>query len=141
MILVFGIAALASAQQREGGRNRRNLPPAELVTASGDLVVAHGMPAIRSGDTTFLVFGLSRLVGFIDGLREGAHVTVEGRALASRNDNNLKFLMPSTLTLGGRNYELARPQEFYRLREQIPPRDSWRHHPPRFQHNPHRRVL
>ena len=143
LILVFGLATLASAQQSGPGRNQRTLPPAEAVTASGNLIVAHGMPAIRSGNTTYLVFGINRLIGFVEGLREGAFVTVEGRALASRNDNDLKFLMPSTLNLGGRNYEITRPQEFNRMREQIPPRDSRRQQAPhRFHHNhPRGRTL
>jgi len=148
LILIFGLAAVVSAQQRDSGRNQRVLPPAETVTASGNLVVAHGMPAIRSGDTTYLVFGLNRLVGFVDGLREGAFVTIEGTARTSRNDNSLKFLMPSKLDLGGRNYELARPQEFYRMWSQIPQRDSQRQQAPhRFHHNhprgrtPHGRTL
>ena len=142
LILVFGLAVFASAQTRGPGRGQRALPPSEAVTASGNLIVAHGLPAIRSGDTTYLVLGLNRLVGFVDGLREGAHVTVEGRALTYRNDNNLKFLRPATLTLGGRNYDLAMPEGFDRFREQFSQRDSWRNQPHRFPHGrPHRRTL
>jgi hypothetical protein len=131
LILVFGLAALASAQGREPGRNQRALPSGEAVTVSGMLTLAQGMPAIIRGDTTYLIFGISRLSGFVDGLREGAQVTVAGTALSSQRDNAVKFLRPSTLTLNGRNYDLALPRQFNDLRGQIPPRDSWRQHAPR----------
>jgi len=85
------------------------LPAAETVTVSGSLVVAHGMPALKSGDVTYLLGGVNRLVGFIDGLKEGAQVTVEGSAITSRNDSKLKVLRLSTLTLNGKSYDMALP--------------------------------
>jgi len=112
ILLIFGLTAMAWAQGTERGRNapaRRQLPPAEAVTVSGSLTIAHGMPAIRSGDTTYIVGRLSRLTGFIDGLREGAQVTIEGAAMASRRDSNLKFLNPAQLTLDGRSHDLTSP--------------------------------
>ena len=99
----------AQGWERGRGPNRPQLPPSEAVTISGTLTVAHGMPAIRSGDTTYLVGRLSRLTGFIDGLREGAQVTVEGSAVTSRRDSNLRLLNPSRLTLGGRSHDLSSP--------------------------------
>jgi len=102
---------MAWAQGTERGRNapHRPLPPAETVTVSGTLTLAHGMPAIRSGDTTYIVGRISRLAGFVDGLREGAQVTIEGSAMASRRDSSLKFINPTQLTLGGRSLDLTSP--------------------------------
>ena len=86
--------------------NRPNIPAPEAVTVSGSMIVAHGMPAIKSGDVTYLVPGISRLTGFIDGLKEGAQVTIEGSAMAQPKNSNVKFLVPTKLTLSGRTYDL-----------------------------------
>ena len=91
----------------------RGVPEAEAVTVSGSLVVAHGLPALKSGDVTYLLGGISRLVGFIDGLKEGAQVAVEGLALASPKDTTLKFLRASRLTLDNKTYDLALPKEAF----------------------------
>jgi hypothetical protein len=142
LILIFGFAVIASAQERESGRNQRGFPSGETVTVSGTLTVAQGMPAINRGDTTYLLLGISRLTGFVDGLREGAQVTIEGTALTNRGDNTLIFLRPSTLTLNGRSYDLAMPQVLNDLRGQIPPRDSWRNNNHRLPHGrQNRRTL
>ena len=112
VLFIFGLTAMTWAQGWERGRNaphHRQLPPAETVTISGNLTVAHGMPAIASGDTVYLVGRLSRLTGFIDGLREGAQVTIEGSAMTSRRNNNLKLLNPTRLTLDGRSHDLTSP--------------------------------
>jgi len=112
MLCIFGLTAMAWAEGRERGRNaphRRQAAPAEAVTLSGTLTIVHGMPAIRSGDDTYLVGRLNRLTGFIEGLREGAQVTIEGTAVTSRQNSNLKFLNPTQLTLDGRSHDLTSP--------------------------------
>jgi len=83
------------------------LPVADAVTVSGNLIVAHGLPALKSGDVTYIVGGISRLSGFVDGLKEGAQVTIEGKAITSPRDANLKFLRPSNLTLSGKTYDMT----------------------------------
>ena len=139
VLLVIGIAAIASAQGQgqgqEPGRNQRSLPPAEAVTVSGSLIVANGMPAIKSGDVTYFVSGISRLAGFVDGLKEGALVTIEGMALTNPKDNTFKFLRSSKLTLNGKTYELAPPAGQRQWRGgQVPPRGSMRYPAPKFPH-------
>ena len=79
----------------------------ETVTISGTMVVANGMPALKSGDDTYLVGGVSRLIGFIDGLKEGAQVIVEGTIIAVPGRNSLKYLRGAKLTLGGKSYDLS----------------------------------
>ena len=112
-MFVFGLAFMASAQG--WGRDFPNvprLPPAETITVSGSLIIAHGSPAITSGDVTYLISGLNRLIGFVDGLKEGAQVSVEGWAITPPQNNNLKFLRPSKLTLGGKTYDMSSPITF-----------------------------
>jgi hypothetical protein len=95
-------------------RNQTPRPAPESATVSGNLTIAQGMIAVVSGDTTWLVRGLNRYVGFIDGLKEGAQVTLEGYATpaGSRDkDKNIKSLHVQKMTLNGKDYELARPQQ------------------------------
>jgi hypothetical protein len=135
ILLMIGLAAAAWSQG--WGRNmpdiRRNfLPPVETVTVSGSMTVARGFPAVKSGDVTYIVSGINRLIGFIDGLKEGTQVTIEGTAMAISGNANMKYLRPSKLTLGGKTYDMATPggnlgmgmgpQWGY----QTPPRDSYR---------------
>ena len=73
------------------------------------MIVAYGFPAVKSGDITYLISGINRLVGFVEGLKEGAQVTIEGMAISVQRDGNLKFLRPSKLTLGDKSYDLSLP--------------------------------
>jgi len=108
-MFILGFAAMVQAQVWGPGWNRRNMPASETVTVSGTMVVAQGMPALKSGDITYYVSGISQLIGFIDGFKEGAQVTFEGVATTSPNDKNIKFLWPSKLTINGKVYELSSP--------------------------------
>jgi hypothetical protein len=74
------------------------------------MIVASGFPALRSGDVTYFVGGISRLVGFIDGLKEGAQVTIEGSARTVSQDGKIKYLRPKKMTLNGKSYDLALPE-------------------------------
>ena len=104
--MILGLAAMVQAQVWGPGWNRRNTPTTETVTVSGTMVVANGMPALKSGDVTYYVSGISRLIGFIDGLKEGAQVTFEGVVTTSPNNQNIKFLRATKLTINGKIYEL-----------------------------------
>jgi hypothetical protein len=53
---------------------------------------------------------LTRYIGFIDGLKEGAAVTLEGYALPSPQNNPVKFLHIQKMTLNGKDYDLAMPR-------------------------------
>ena len=151
-LLAIAVAAIASAQgpdrmQQFQRQAPRQLPPSEAVTVSGSMIVAHGFPAVQSGDVTYLVRGISRLTGFVDGLNEGAEVTIEGQAMSISRDGSLKFLQPTNLSILGRSYDLAMPwgrfgvrpqgtQDIDELRERFMRRhtpQAPRHHHPRHQ--------
>ena len=111
ILLVLGLAAIVSAQTTsqgtERGQKSHRHPAADPVTVSGSLIVSHGMPALQNGDVTYIVGGINRLSGFVDGLKEGAQVTIEGKAITSPRNDNLKFLRPSSLSLGGKTYDMT----------------------------------
>ena len=110
ILLVFGLTAAAFAQGRDRGGNHPRLPAAEPVSLTGTLVVSRGMPALQSDDVTYLLGGINRLVGFVDGLKEGAQITIEGNAMTSPRDDKLKIVRPSKMTLNGKSYDLALPR-------------------------------
>ena len=126
VLLVFGLAAMTWAQGWGRGWNYPDNPPrpaVETVTVSGSLIVSRGMPALTSGDVTYLIMGTGRLVGFIDGFKEGAQVSIEGSAIANPQDSKLKFLRPVKMTLGGKTYDLSAPISPQNFRNQMPPRN------------------
>ena len=139
ILLALGLTAMIWAQQGMG-RDRNNpgpdrpqsrIPAAETVTVSGSLIIAHGLPAVKSGDVTYIVRGINRLAGFVEGLKEGAQITIEGSSFTNPRDNNIKFLRANKLTLNGKNYDLtplASPSPSGR--QFNPPPGLYRYHTP-----------
>jgi len=77
-------------------------------TIRGTLGLSAGRISVVSGDITYYVDGLQRFVGFIDGLKEGAQVSLDGYAIAPRTDGQTyRSFYPVTLTLNGKNYEVG----------------------------------
>jgi hypothetical protein len=112
-------------RQMPGRPEVRNLPPRmqmESVTVSGNLTLAQGMIAVEKDGITYLTRGLNRLVGFIDGLKEGAQVTLEGVATVNPQNNRVKMLRVHKMTLNGREYDLV--SSFRNSASPMPPRQG-----------------
>ena len=71
---------------------------------SGTLQLVDGQIVVMGGGTTYITRDIQRLVGFIEGLKEGATVKVEGVASAPLMNANALFLRVSKLTVGGKDY-------------------------------------
>ena len=137
IFLAFGLTALVSAQGGRPGPMAPRLPAPEAVTVSGNLIVAYGTPAVKSGDVTYIIGGINRLLGFVDGLKEGAQVTLEGMAISSPRENTVKVLRATKLTLGGKTYDLARPNPpSGSSRRFNPPPSNRQFNQPRFNRQP-----
>ena len=134
MMAFCSIAMVAAHGNARGGRSyggpprqkpgySRSIPrpAAESVSISGNLTIVQGMIAVQSDGTTYFVRGLNRFVGFVDGLREGAEVTLEGSAFFVQRGDSARFLQVDKMTLGGREYDLARPRQNVRPRSMPPP--------------------
>jgi hypothetical protein len=116
VVLAFVFSGLLFAQKSQepfGARARPGGPRRygnELAFAdvkiSGSLGISRGMPSVVSGDTTYLVMGLNRFFGFIDSLKEGAVVSLEGRAVELNAEEKVKMLRVSKMTLNGKDYDL-----------------------------------
>ncbi|MDR0376829.1 MAG: hypothetical protein LBH70_03455 [Spirochaetaceae bacterium] len=81
----------------------------EKVTVTGNLELIDGAIALRQDAVTYYPIGLNRLVGFIDGLKEGARVTLEGAARPLSTDGERRFLAASKLELNGKTYDNLTP--------------------------------
>ena len=85
----------------------------EKITISGELTIVRGSLAVKSGNTTYITMGLNRYIGFIDSLKDGASVSLEGNTLEGAGyfqDGETKILVISKLTIGGKDYDLERPR-------------------------------
>ena len=107
-------------------RNQQRTPPPapESVSVSGNLTIAQGMIAVTSDDTTYLVGGLNRYIGFIDGLKEGTAVTLEGYTRPAPRNEKVKFMRVQKMTLNGKDYDLAMPQQNLHPRQNVQPRQN-----------------
>ena len=76
----------------------------------GTLGLSNGRISVISGNITYYVRGLQRFVGFIDGLKEGAQVSLDGYAAAPTIEGQKdRLFYPVTLTFNGKNYEVGSP--------------------------------
>jgi hypothetical protein len=81
-----------------------------ITTIRGTLGLTNGRVSVVSGNTTYYVSGLSRFVGFIDGLKEGAQVSLDGYAAAPTIEGQRERVFYAvTLTLNGKNYQVGDP--------------------------------
>jgi hypothetical protein len=104
LVLIIAVSAIgAVSAQNWGGRRNYSQP----VTVNGTLQLQDGFIAVVNGNTVYYVPSLERYIGFIDGLKEGAQVNLEGYVVGNGN-----VVQPSKLTLNGKSYDLlaAAPQ-------------------------------
>ena len=74
----------------------------QSVTVEGTLQLQNGQIAVSTGNAVYFVPMLGRYVGFIDGIKEGNKVTVEGYASGN-------YLFPSKVTVDGKSYDFQTP--------------------------------
>jgi hypothetical protein len=126
-VLAASMAALAFAQ----GENRQGQKAApEKIVINGALGIAKGSIALKSGNDTYYVMGLNRFVGFIDGLKEGAQVSLEGYAFPLPNNEGKGFKV-AKLTLNGKDYDLGSGRSFAGNFGNGAPRKNFSPPPPR----------
>jgi hypothetical protein len=108
VVLALCTAGLFAQPARRPPRNASEQPGREPQTASvsGTLSIINGRIAIQSDSTVFYAAGIQRFVGFIDGLKEGAQVTLDGYVRELREEN-AKMLFVTKLTLNGKSYDTA----------------------------------
>jgi len=94
---VLFIALLAAGTV--SAQNRGNWPGvSQSITVNGTLQLKNGFIAVASGTDIYFVPALERYIGFIDGLKEGNSVSVEGYVSGN-------YLQPSKVTVNGKSYD------------------------------------
>ena len=84
---------------------------APTTTIRGTLGLSNGKVSVVSGNITYYVRGIGRFVGFIDGLKEGAQVSLDGYASVPTVEGQKdRLFYPVTLTLNGKTYEVGSPE-------------------------------
>ncbi|MDR0451823.1 MAG: hypothetical protein LBH15_02125, partial [Treponema sp.] len=104
VIALLFCTALAFAQAGPRGQEQ---PPGQLpepLVIEGTLGFVNGQIAVESRGTTYYVRGLDRLFGFVDGLKEGAPVKLEGYAADISIAPEYKFFLAEKLTFNGKEY-------------------------------------
>jgi hypothetical protein len=96
MVIAIFIAGTIYAQERANPRDRQRAD--NSVSVEGNLKLEKGFVAVESGDSVYLIPLLNRYIGFINGLREGARVSVEGNTF--RN-----VIMPRKVVIDNKTYE------------------------------------
>ncbi|MDR0400596.1 MAG: hypothetical protein LBH51_06595 [Treponema sp.] len=80
----------------------------EKLSLTGTLGLSRGVIVLKNGEETWYTPGLRRYIGFIDGLKEGAAVALEGwGGKIPQAGENTGFLRVSKLTLNGKDYEVG----------------------------------
>jgi hypothetical protein len=74
----------------------------QSVTVEGTLQLQNGQIALSTGDAVYLVPVLNRYIGFIDGLNEGARVSVVGYVSGN-------VLQATQATINGKPYDFHTP--------------------------------
>ena len=128
-ILAFSAMALVSAQQGYNKMEKGHGPKEnhryrdfhgqkfefEKASVTGNLTIVNGMIAVSSNDTAYITRGLHRFIGFIDGLKFGEDVTVEGDLFSWSDKNDVKFLTAEKLIIGEKEYDLGSPK-YYKMK-------------------------
>jgi hypothetical protein len=97
-VLVIAFLAIGAVSAQGWG----NQGIAQSVTVEGTLQLQNGQIALATGNAVYFVPVLNRYIGFIDGLREGARVSVVGYASGN-------VLQATQATINGKPYDFPAP--------------------------------
>jgi hypothetical protein len=126
LVTVLALAIVGGVfAQVSGAQNSADKKGPEKVTLNGVLDIKGGRIALENSGVTYYLMGLDRFIGFIDGLKAGAAVTLEGFAaplpsfpeagsgrqhsatIPQQQNAGQKIFRITKLTLGSKDYELA----------------------------------
>lgn len=88
-------------------------PTATTIKVEGKLELVNGAFAVQSGKTTYYVPWVGRYVGFIDGLKEGTSVKIEGYATPLAAAPEYSMLAPTKFTVNGKDYDFSTQYQGY----------------------------
>ena len=97
LALLITCLAIGTASAQNWG-DGRGTP--QTISVTGTLQLRNGEIAVVSGNNAYFVPALTQYIGFIEGLREGAQISMDG--FVSGN-----YLEPTRVTVNGRTYDFA----------------------------------
>jgi len=93
-------AELRAQQEKAQHKDKQN----NTVSVEGTLKLEKGFVAVQNEESVYLVPMLNRYIGFIDGLKEGEKVSIEGREFKNT-------IQPLKVTIGEKSYDfIASPR-------------------------------
>jgi hypothetical protein len=99
-------AGTVFAQNKEDRPNKNDRQREMVkVTVEGALRLEKGLVAVASGDSVYYVPVLTRYIGFIDGLKEEAKVSIEGYQFKD-------FIRPVKVTINEKVYDFGKVAGF-----------------------------
>jgi hypothetical protein len=109
-LIAFVCAGAVSARDHRRDGRRRVPPVGTAVTVTGTLQLINGEIAVVQSGNTYYANRLHRFVGFIDGIKEGATVTLKGTAYQLPLVTGFYKLAIAEMTINGKTYTgLDRP--------------------------------
>ena len=106
----FIAAQVPKAPAGGPGGPGRDWLSAPAVTVEGKLVFLNGFICITTPAKTWIVHLPAYIYGFVDGLKEGAQVKLEGKELALPVPQPTSNLMVTKLIFNGKEYDLSRSE-------------------------------
>ena len=112
LIATLAVAGVASAQTGPWGYPGYWGNQGQPVKVDGTLVLTNGVIGVQSGGKTYYTPMLGRLVGFVNGLAEGASARLEGYAYPLGYEAGYSMLAVTKLTVNGKSYDLVAPGRY-----------------------------
>ena len=94
LVMVIAFLAIGTASAQNWGNGWAS----QAISVTGTLQLRNGEIAVVSGNNAYFVPALTRYIGFIEGLREGAQISMTG--FASGN-----YIQPTSVTANGKTYD------------------------------------
>ena len=99
-LLVIAFLAIGAVSAQNW---RNQWGASQSVTVEGTLRLQNGQIAVSTGNAIYYVPVLNQYIGFIDGLKEGASISVSGYVSGN-------ILQPSQVTINGKSYVFQSPR-------------------------------
>jgi hypothetical protein len=114
LAIIAIVAGMGFAQTAPIGPAGQLATPA-IVKVEGKLALVNGFPGIQVKDKTYYVHIPAWFYGFVDSLKEGAAVKLEGYERTLPQAPTYSYLFVTKLSVGGKDYDLSNARGMGRM--------------------------
>mgnify|MGYP005846432069 CR=1 FL=1 len=107
LVIALAGAGVLVAQAAPWGAPGYSQPQVQTVKVDGKLALINGIIGLKSGSKTYYTPMLGRLSGFVEGIKEGALVKLEGYEYPIAAAPEYATLIVTKLTVGGKDYDFS----------------------------------